>query len=255
MGFFGKKVSHVIVVVTSGKGGVGKSTVSVGLACALANAGQRVLIIDADAGLRSLDLMLGVADQTIHDLSDIFARNCETAAAIYESPVCKNVFLIPAPATLAGLCTPAEMQYLCEGLAEVYDTVIIDCPAGIGRGFKTAIAAADRAIIVATPDAVCARDAFIAAAELDRFDISYKMVINRLRPRAVMKAKLPDIDEIIDMAQVPLLGVIPEDEAVTIATANAKPFPKKSYAATCFRNIAARFCGESVPLAKLDKMT
>ncbi len=245
----------MIVVVTSGKGGVGKSTVSVGLACALAKRGQRVLIIDSDAGLRSLDLMLGVADQTVYDLSDIFARRCETSAAIYESPVCENVFLIPAPATLEGLCTPTEMQYLCEGLAEVYDTVIIDCPAGIGRGFQTAIAAADRAIIVATPDAVCARDAFITSSLLDRYDISYKMVINRLRPRAVMKAKLPDIDDIIDMAQVPLLGVIPEDEAVTLATANAQAFPKKSYAATCFDNIASRFCGEAAPLAKLNKMT
>ena len=245
----------MIAVVTSGKGGVGKSTVSVGLACALAQNGQRVLLIDADAGLRSLDLMLGIADHAVHDLADIFARRCEPVSAIYESSICENVFLIPAPATLDGLCTPEEMQYLCEGLAENYDTVIIDCPAGIGRGFQTAVAAADRAIIVATPDAVCARDAFIAAAELDKLDISYKMVINRLRPRAVMKAKLPDIDDIIDIAQVPLLGVIPEDEAVTIATANAQPFPKKSYAATCFRNIAARFCGQSVALAKLDKMT
>ncbi len=245
----------MIVVVTSGKGGVGKSTVCVGLACSLAQMGQRVLVIDTDAGLRSLDLMLGVGDQTVYDLSDIFARRCETSAAIYESSVCKNVFLIPAPTTLEGMCTPAEMQYLCEGLAEVYDTVIIDCPAGIGRGFQTAIAAADRAIIVATPDAVCARDAFITASELDRYDISYKMVINRLRPRAVMKSKLLDIDEMIDTAGVSLLGVVPEDEAVTLATANAQPLPKKSYAATCFRNIAARFCGTAVPLAKLEKMT
>ena len=244
----------MIVVVTSGKGGVGKSTVSVGLACALAHTGQRVLLIDTDAGLRSLDLMLGVADKTVHDLSDIFARRCETSAAIYESPICPNVFLIPAPTTLDGLCTPAEMQYLCEGLAEVYDTVIIDCPAGIGRGFKTAVAAADRAIIVATPDPVCARDAYITASHLDQLDVSYKMVINRLRPRAIMKAKMLDIDEVIDLAQVPLLGVIPEDEEVTLATANAHELPKKSYAATCFKNIASRFCGKAVPLAKLEKM-
>lgn len=243
----------MIVVVTSGKGGVGKSTVSVGLACQLAQMGQRVLVIDTDAGLRSLDLMLGI-DQTVYDLSDIFARRCETSAAIYESPVCENVFMIPAPTSLEELCSPKEMQYLCEGLAEVYDTVIIDCPAGIGRGFQTAIAAADRAIIVATPDAVCARDAFITASLLDRLDISYKMVINRLRPRAVMKSKMLDLDEVIDMAGVPLLGVIPEDEAVTLATANALPLPKKSHAATCFRNIAERFCGKAVPLAKLEKM-
>lgn len=243
----------VIVVVTSGKGGVGKSTVSVGLACTLAQTGQRVLLIDTDAGLRSLDLMLGI-DEAVYDLSDIFARRCETSAAICESPICPNVFLIPAPTTLDGLCTPTEMQYLCEGLAQVYDTVIIDCPAGIGRGFQTAIASADRAIIVATPDPVCARDAYITSTHLDRLNISYKMVINRLRPRAVMKAKMLDLDEVIDMAGVPLLGVIPEDEAVTLATANAQLLPKKSNAALCFRNIASRFCGQAVPLARLEKM-
>lgn len=245
----------MIAVVTSGKGGVGKSTVSMGLSCALARAGQRVLVIDTDAGLRSLDILLGIADIAVHDLSDIFARTCEPAAAIYESPLCPNVFVIPAPATLEGLCSPAEMQYLCRGLAEHYDTVIIDCPAGIGRGFRTAVAAADRAILVATPDAVCARDAYITSTQLDRIDISYKMIINRLRPRAVMKGQLPNIDEIMDVAQVPLLGVIPEDEAVTLATANGQALPKKCPAVTCFDNIAARFCGQSVPLAKLKNMT
>ncbi len=245
----------MITVVTSGKGGVGKSTVSVGMACALAARGQRVLVIDTDAGLRSLDLMMGVSDRAVYDLGDIFARRCEPSAAICESPLCENVFVITAPASLDDLGTPAEMAYLCRGLTEHYDTVLIDCPAGLGRGFRAAIAAADRAIIVSTPDAVCARDAYIVSTELDELKIPYKLVVNRLRPRAVMKGKMPDIDTIMDQAGVSLLGVIPEDERVTLATAAGTALPKKSYAARCLANIAARYCGEAVALAPLKKMT
>lgn len=241
----------MIAVVTSGKGGVGKSTVSVGLACALASRGQRVLVIDTDAGLRSLDWMLSIGDRAVCDLSDVFARRCEPSAAIYESPLCQNVFVIPAPPTLEGLASPAEMQYLCRGLAEHYDTVLIDCPAGIGRGFRLATSAADRAILVTTPDRVAARDVYVASTLLDRLDISYKMIVNRLRVKPVLKGAMPDLDEVMDTAQVPLLGVIPEDEAVTISTANGTRFPKKCPASAAFDNIAARFLGENVPLGKL----
>ncbi len=244
----------MITVVTSGKGGVGKSTVSVGLSCALAARGQRVLVIDTDAGLRSLDLMLGISDRAVYDLGDVFARRCEPSLAICESPLCDNVFVITAPSTLEDLGSPAEMRYLCRGLAEHYDHVIIDCPAGLGRGFRTAIAAADRAIIVSTPDAVCARDAYIVSTKLDEQHIPYKMVVNRLRPRAIMRGNMPDLDTVMDQAGVPLLGVIPEDEAVTLATAQGTAFPPKSYGARCFANIAARYCGETVPLAPLQKM-
>ena len=244
----------MIAVVTSSKGGAGKSTVSAGLACALAREGQRVLVIDADAGLRSLDLMLGIEERAVYDLSDIFARRCEPIRAITPSSVADGVFVIPAPGTLEEKCTPEEMQYLCRGLASHYDTVLIDCPAGIGRGFRVATAPADRAIIVATPDMVCARDAQIVSGHLDAAGISCKMVINRLRPRPVMKGKMPDIDEVMDAAQVPLLGVIPEDEAVSIANANGKPLPLSSFTSRCFSNIAARFMGRSVRLANLAKM-
>ncbi|MGN0172009.1 MAG: septum site-determining protein MinD [Acutalibacteraceae bacterium] len=245
----------MIAVVTSGKGGAGKSTVSAGLACALARDGQQVLVIDADAGLRSLDLMLGIGDRSIHDLADIFARRCEPIRAVCPSSVCNGVFVIAAPGTLEEMCTPDEMRYLCRGLSAYYDTVIVDCPAGIGSGFRTAIAGADRAIIVATPDMVCARDAQIVSTHLDKEGIPCKMVINRLHPKPVMKGKMPDIDEVMDAAQVPLLGVIPEDEAVAVANANGAPLPWNSYASRCFTNIAARFVGRSVPLAKLSKMT
>lgn len=244
----------MIAVITSGKGGAGKSTVSAGLACALARDGQRVLVIDADAGLRSLDLMLGIGERAVHDLSDIFARRCEPIRAVCPSSVCDGVFVIPAPGMLEDMCTPDEMRYLCRGLSKHYDTVLVDCPAGIGQGFRTAIAGADRALIVATPDMVCARDAQIVSAHLDKEGIPCKLVINRLRPRPVMRGRMPDIDEVMDAAQVPLLGVIPEDEAVAVANANGTPLPWGSYASRCFVNIAARFVGRAIPLAKLSKM-
>lgn len=245
----------MIAVVTSGKGGVGKSTVCVGLALALAERGQRVLVIDTDAGLRSLDLMMGIAESAVYDLGDIFRRECDPQSTICPSPLHPNVFVIPAPNAPEDLCSPAEMTYLCRGLAAHFDTVLIDCPAGLGRGFQTAVAAADRAILVATPDEVCARDAFYTANRLDTLDISYKMIINRMRPKAVKRGAMLDIDEVMDLAQVPLLGVLPDEEAITLATSKGTGIPKKSYCTQCFRNIAARFCGESIPLARVDKMT
>lgn len=115
-----------------------------GLGCALAKLGHRVLVVDTDAGLRSLDLMLGVGGSTVYDMADIFAGNCEPIRAIYPSPVCPNVFVVPAPVSFEKLCTPQDMKRLCRGFARYYDHVIIDCPAGLGRGFETAVAAAER---------------------------------------------------------------------------------------------------------------
>lgn len=243
-----------ICVVTSGKGGAGKSTVTAGLGYALSRHNGRVLLIDADAGLRSLDLMLGVSGTTMYDLSDVFAGNCEPVRAIYSSPVFQNVFVLPAPLRLEEMCSPDEMRALCRSLASYYDQVIIDCPAGLGPGFETAIAAADRALVVSTPDMVCARDAQILGHLLEERQLKAHLIINRLRPNKVMDGSMPDVDEIIDTAGIQLLGIIPEDEEVAVACANARPLPSACNAAICFGNIARRFMGESVSLARLEKM-
>lgn len=243
-----------ICVVTSGKGGAGKSTVTAGLGYALSRHNGRVLLIDADAGLRSLDLMLGVGGTTMFDLADVFAGNCEPVRAIYPSPVFQNVFVLPAPIRLEEMCSPGEMRALCRGLASYYDQVIIDCPAGIGPGFDTAVAAADRALVVSTPDMVCARDAQILGHLLEKRKMPAHLIINRLRPSKVMDGSMPDVDEIIDIAGIQLLGIIPEDEEVAVANANARPLPSACNAAVCFDNIAQRFMGGYVPLAKLEKM-
>lgn len=243
-----------ICVVTSGKGGAGKSTVTAGLGYALSRHNGRVLLIDADAGLRSLDLMLGVSGNTMYDLSDVFSGNCEPVRAIYPSPVFKNVFVLPAPLRLEEMCSPEEMRALCRSLSSFYDQVIIDCPAGLGPGFETAVAAADRALVVSTPDMVCARDAQILGHLLEERQMRAHLVINRLRPNKVLDGSMPDVDEIIDTAGIQLLGIIPEDEEVAVANANAKPLPSACNAAICFDNLAQRFMGKSAPLAKLEKM-
>lgn len=244
----------LVSVVTSGKGGAGKSTVTAGLGCALARRGSRVLVVDTDAGLRSLDLMLGVGGSAVYDMADIFDGNCEPIRAIYPSPVCPNVFVVPAPVHFEQLCSPSDMRKLCRGFAQYYDHVIIDCPAGLGRGFETAVSAAERALVVTTPDMVCARDAQIVGHLLEDRRLPARLIINRLRPQPVMRGRMPDVDEIIDTAGIQLIGILPEDEAVAVANANGRPLPDDCNASLCFANMARRYLGEEVPLARLETM-
>lgn len=244
----------MISVITSGKGGAGKSTVAAGLGRALAQRGRRVLLVDGDAGLRSLDVMLGIGSAAVYDMSDILAGNCQPIHAVYPSPICPNVFVIPAPIHLEQMASPEDMAELCRSFAEYYDEIIIDCPAGVGKGFQTAVAAAEQALVVTTPDMVCARDAQIVARLLEERDIPARLIVNRLRPHPILKGKMPDVDEVIDTAGLQLIGVIPEDEMVAVANAYGKPLPMESYAAECFANIAGRYLGDSVPLANLKKM-
>ena len=243
-----------IWVVTSGKGGAGKSTVAAGLGCALARRHYRVLLIDADAGLRSLDLMLGVSGTTVYDTADIFFADCHPMKAVYPAPICPGVFVLSAPVSLDRRCTPEQMRGLCAEMAEEFDYVIVDCPAGIGQGFRIATAGAERALVVTTPDMVCARDAQIVSRLLEDAGIPARLIVNRLRAKPVQSGRMPDLDEIVDVSGLQLMGVLPEDEAVAIANANGEPLPKKGNATVCFENIAARIVGETVPLAPLNRM-
>lgn len=242
-----------ITVVTSGKGGAGKSTVSAGLGCALADMGHKVLLLDGDAGLRSLDLMLGVSSSAVYDMADVFEGRCEPVRAIYPSPICRDVSVIAAPVHLEQLCSPEDMRRLCLGFVQHYDDLIIDCPAGIGAGFEAAVSAAHRALVVSTPDLVCARDANIVSDLLEAKGIPARLVINRLRPRPIRKGKTPDIDALIDMAGIQLIGVLPEDELVATANANGNPLPLQCAAREAFSHIAHRLQGENVPLMDLTK--
>ena len=243
----------IIGLITSGKGGTGKSTVSVGLGSALAARGESVLLIDGDAGLRCLDVMLGVESRMVYDLSDIFSRNCEPIRAIYASPIYDGLSLISSPAALEKMCSPFEMRSLLSGLSQHFNHVLVDCPAGIGEGFKCASAAAQRALVVCTGDIVCARDACVVSHMLERAEIPARLIVNRVRYDLVVKGKLPDIDEIMDTSETPLFGIVPDDDDLTIATTGGMPIPDGCRAAMCFKNMARRYLGEMVPLTAIGR--
>lgn len=244
-----------VTVITSGKGGVGKSTISTGLGTALARRGRRVLLIDGDAGLRSLDHMLSVSEQLVFDISDIIAGNCEPIRAIYPCSLEPGLFLLPAPSQEERTVKPSLMRRLVPILSRYYDHVLIDCPAGIGLSFYSAIAAADRALVVATPDPVCLRDCDKVRLLLTKEGIpSQRLIINRFEYSSFLKMNCySDLDSVIDSAGIRLIAVVPEDIQLAAATANGVPCPPKSSGAQALSRLAARLEGEQVPLT-LNRM-
>ena len=240
-----------ITVITSGKGGVGKSTVSACLGAAFASRGQRVLLVDGDAGLRSLDLMTGIGDRVVFHLGDVFEGRCEPIKAIYQSPYSPSLYIIPASVSLDQLCTPHDMLRLCHGFSRYFDQVLIDCPAGIGPGFQAAVSGAEAALVLSTPDLICARDAAIIGQLLQKRQIRARLVINRLRPALIRKGLLPDVDEIIDIAGIRLLGIVPEDDKLTVAASAGQQIPDDIPAVRCIQRIAGRILGENLPLTRL----
>ena len=242
-----------IILITSGKGGSGKSTLAVNVGASLAMRGLKVLLIDADAGMRALDLMLGLSGKVVYDIADILAGRCEPVRAILESPV-NQLHLLPAPQTTAvELIEPEGIKRLCRGLSHYYDFVIIDSPAGSGAGAVTAAAPAEKALIVTTADPVSVRDADRMASILFSLGVhDLRLVINRVVPKLVRKRALPDLDRVIDGAALQLIGVVPEDERVAACACVGRPaVPYPKGAAVAFRNIAGRLNGEEVPLMKL----
>ncbi|MBP3704940.1 MAG: AAA family ATPase [Clostridia bacterium] len=258
------------IVVTSGKGGVGKSTVSLGLAAQFAVNGERVLLVDCDAGLRSLDRMTGTEEALVFDSSDVVSGRCSPAEAIYPCEGIPGVFLMPAPANGEELVPASAMQRLVPLLKRYFDRVILDSPAGVGRGFRAAAAAADRALIICNSDPVCIRDAAIVRRLLEELEISeQRLIINRFnaeyfqsmipektkkkfgkksvqedKPAGVMR----DLDDVIDLSGVQLIGIVPEDRTLSAAFSVGRMPENGTPARMAFSRIAARLNGTSVPL-------
>lgn len=235
-------------VITSGKGGVGKSTVSVGLGRALAARGRRVLLIDCDAGLRSLDRMTGCEEGLVFDLSDVVTGRCAPAEAIYPCGGSEGLFLLPAPSSAENAVRPGIMRKLVPLLSRYYDHVLLDSPAGIGTGFRSAAVAADRALIVCSPDPVCVRGARSVSALLG--DIGEKrLVINRLN-REFFRATgaFSDLDGVIDAAEVRLFGLVPEDFATAAAFLRGQQAKADAVGMKALSRMAARLEGEHVPI-------
>lgn len=242
------KTMAVKTVFASGKGGVGKSSVTAGLASALAAKGKKVLTVDADIGLRSLDLILGVNEKMIFNWGDVILGYCEVEDATVTTG---TIDLLGAPLEFDKEFTTENLKKVLDKVENKYDFILIDCPAGIGEGFRLASSVADNALIIVTPDEVSVRSGEIAADRLYSQNIEdIKVIINRFKERSTVRGRLLNIDDVIDSAKLQLQGIVPEDPDITYSAIKGKPLEKGSAAYSAFARIAARLCGEKVALFK-----
>lgn len=242
-------------VVTSGKGGVGKTTITSNLGSALALRGKKVCVVDADIGLRNLDVAMGLENRVVYDLVEVIEGKCKLKKALVKDKRAESLFLLPASQTRnKDDITPEQMKKLILMLKEEeeFEYILVDCPAGIEQGFKNAIAGADEAIIVTTPEIAAIRDADKVIGLLQAEEIyDPKLIINRLAFDMVKRKDMMDKDDIIDILAIKLLGVIPEDKQVIVSTGRGEPIvysENNSASAAAFKRIARRLDGESVPL-------
>lgn len=238
------------IVITSGKGGTGKTALTCGIGSALAKAGKRVLCLDLDVGLRNLDLALGMTDCAVMDFTDVLFHRCTLERAAVAHPQLNDLHLLTAPVQLGQeFISPQAMQALMNEILERYDYCLIDCPAGIGSGFHLAACCAHRAIVTVTNDIAALRDAQQVVLQLRPYQIPAKLVVNRVSRWMVRKIQL-NIDDAMDMAGLPLLGVVPEDRKVSVANAKGELLllTQRRGAARGYDNIARRLCGKRVPI-------
>lgn len=238
-----------IFTVISGKGGVGKSTFCVNIAMSLCQKGKKVLLIDGDVSLRSLDMLLGVDDMVLYDWSDVLANRCDIqkSCLFYND----NLQLLPAPLEYPDELNEDNFQALLSQYSDNYDYIFIDSPAGVGELPLIYANCADRCIVIATPDNISARSACVAGTQLIKAGIDEEkihLVINRFDVFAVILGKYLNIDEIIDITYLKLLGVVPEERKLMYASVNEKEIPQHSKAKTAFNNIADRIMGKEIPL-------
>jgi len=246
-----------VIVITSGKGGVGKTTTSANLGCGLAIAGKKVALVDADIGLRNLDVVMGLENRIVYDLVDVVEGNCRLKQALIKDKRYNNLFLLPAAQTRdKNAVSPEQMQKLCEGMKEdEFDYIIIDCPAGIEQGFKNAIAGADRAIVVTTPEVSAVRDADRIIGLLESSGLNNPMLIlNRLRNDMVKRGDMMSIEDVSEILAIDILGVVPEDESIVVATNKGEPAVtnSESRAGQAYRNVVQRVMGEDVPIMNFE---
>ena len=239
------------IVITSGKGGTGKTSLTGGVASCLAALGHRVLCIDMDIGLRNLDISLGLSDRALMDFADVALGNCPLARAAVSHPDLPNLSLLTAPMRLPPHVTAGSIRALLRTARDRYDYIFIDCPAGLGPGFQLATCGADRALVVATNDASSLRDAQRAVEELYRLR-QVHLVMNRIQPKLLRELRTT-IDDAMDAAGLPLIGVIPEDRRVILAANMGRPLilEGRRGAANACLNIAKRIEGYRVPIMRI----
>ncbi len=239
-----------VTVITSGKGGTGKSTVTAGLGAALVRRGCRVLLIDCDAGMRGIDLMLGVSGELVFDIADIINGNCSPSSAIYPCKTMPELYILPAPQNVRDELSPSVMKQLTDAIKGYYDHILIDCPAGIGSGFETAAAPADRAVLVANAEPLSVRSCNKVREKLRYCAIDdISLIINKFNERRFRRLGVyEDLDAIIDEAGARLLGIVPEDGNASSASQKGLPVEGRMKASYAFDRIAARLDGKEIPL-------
>lgn len=244
----------ISIIVTSGKGGTGKTTCTAAMAHALALLGHRTLAIDCDIGLKNLDLALGLADDALWDFSDILEGRAEADTAVIQHPAIENLFFLSAPSDIfSEEVDPEAFKTLIKDFTTRYDYVLMDSPAGLGSGFRLAASAADMAIVVSTWGSASLRDGQKTAAVLRSFGIGdVRLIVNRVDPQSFRRTK-STVDDIIDIVGAQLIGVVSEDEAVAVAANMEKPllsFGEKRVTDQ-FMRIARRITGERVLLGRI----
>ncbi|OPJ63757.1 septum site-determining protein MinD [Clostridium oryzae] len=245
------------IVVTSGKGGVGKTTTTANLGTALAAMGKKVTVVDGDTGLRNLDVLMGLENRIVFTLIDVIEDRCRLKQAMIKDKRFNNLYLLPTAQTRDKDDIKTEdMLKIINELKEEMDYVLIDCPAGIEQGFENAIAGADRAVVVVNPEVTSVRDADRVIGKLDAKGLErHELIINRLNVSMVKKGDMLNINDIIETLSVKLIGVVPDDRDITVSTNKGEPIvlDDKAYAGQAFKNIAKRITGEEVPLMNLDE--
>jgi septum site-determining protein MinD len=245
-----------VVTISSGKGGVGKTTTTANLAVALAQEGQKVVCIDGDIGLRNLDVILGLENRIVYDLVDVVEGRCRIRQAMIRDKRLPELFLIPAAQTRdKSAVSPSDMIRLCEEIRDEMDWIIIDSPAGIERGFRNALAPADIVFVVTNPEVSSVRDAdrIIGLVEAEEKGPA-QLILNRVNLTLTKRGDMLSTEDVLELLAINLIGVVPEDESVVVASNRGQPvtFSKDSRAGQAYRNIAKRMLGEEVPFMNLE---
>ena len=245
-----------VIVITSGKGGVGKTTTTANIGAGLSRFDKKVVVIDTDLGLRNLDVVMGLENLIIYNLVDVIEGNCRLKQALIRDGRYENLYLLPSAQTKdKSAISPGQMKKLTSELKEEFDYVLLDCPAGIEQGFKNAIAGADRALVVTTPEVSAIRDADRIIGLLEKEQMpQIDLIVNRIRMDMVKRGDMMSIDDVTEILSVPLIGALPDDEQVVVGTNQGEPvIGLDSAAGKAYLNICRRIMGEEVPFMNLEK--
>lgn len=245
-----------VITITSGKGGVGKTTTTANLGTALAMQGKKVAVVDSDIGLRNLDAVLGLENRIVYDIVDVVEGQCRLRQALIKDRRLPEMYMLPAAQTRdKNAITSVQMEQLCQQLRQEFDYIIIDSPAGIEQGFRNAIVGADEIIIVANPEMASVRDAdriigLVEAAGKPE----PRLILNRLRADMVKRGDMLDVADVLEVLGIDLIGIVPEDELIIVATNKGEPvvYDKRARAGRAFINAALRILGDEVPLEEIS---